>query len=191
MNEFEDYKKEKLVIDLAWANIFGLILIIPIVLIFGVPFFFIWKSELLNMQDIMKIILDNNIKFLIFIFVLLLGIVVHELIHGVFFAVFAKKGFKSIKFGVLWKKVTPYCHCKEPIKVKHYIVGVIAPAIILGVIPSITSLFTGSIWLLIFGMVLTLAACGDLLAINLLRKEKPNDYVEDHPSEVGCFIYRK
>ena len=70
-------------------------------------------------------------------------------------------------------------------------IGVIAPAIILGIIPAITSLFTGSIWLLIFGMIFTLAGCGDLLIINLLIKENPNDYVEDHPSEVGCFIYRK
>ena len=191
MNEFEDYKKEKLVIDIAWANKFGLLFIIPIVLIFGIPFFFIWKSEILNMQDIMKTILENNINILIFTFILILGVVVHELIHGVFFAAFAKRGFKSIKFGVLWKMITPYCHCKEPLKVKHYILGAIAPAIVLGVIPAITSLFTGSIWLLIFGIIFTLAACGDFLIINLLIKEKPNDYVEDHPSEVGCFIYRK
>ena len=190
MNEFEDFKKEKLVIDIVWANIFGLLLLIPIVLIFGVPFFFIWKSELLNMQDIMKTFFENNTVLKVPV-VLIIGIIAHELIHGIVWAIFAKKGFKSIKFGIIWKMVTPYCHCKEPLKVKHYIGGAIAPAIILGIAPAITSLFTGNILLLIFGMFFTLAASGDFLVIRLLIKEKPDDYVEDHPSEAGCFIYRK
>ena len=190
MNEIEDFKKEKLVIDIVWADIFGLLLLIPIVLVFGVPFLFIWKNELLNMQDIMKTFIENKI-FLKVPVVLIIGIIAHELIHGIVWAIFAKKGFKSIKFGVLWKMITPYCHCKEPLKVKHYIMGAIAPAIILGVIPAIVSLFTGNIWLLFGGMFFTLAACGDFLIINLLRKEKSDDYVKDHPSEVGCFIYRK
>ena len=29
------------------------------------------------------------------------------------------------------------------------------------------------------------------LTINLLRKEKMDSLVQDHPSEAGCFIYRK
>ena len=190
MNAFEGFKKEKLTIDIVWANIFALLLIIPIALTFGVPFFFIWKSELLNMQNIMKTIFENY-TILKIPFVLVIGIIAHELIHGIVWAVFAKKGFKSIKFGVLWKMITPYCHCKEPLKVKHYILGGIAPAIVLGIIPAITAMFTGNIWLLIFGIFFTLAAGGDFLIINLLRKENPDDYVEDHPSEAGCFIYRK
>ena len=32
---------------------------------------------------------------------------------------------------------------------------------------------------------------GDFLIINLLRKENKDDFVEDHPSEAGCYIYRK
>ena len=197
MNEFEDFKKEKLSIDLVWANVFILLLMIPILLIYGLPFFFIWKSEL-NIHEIIKEFIENHIFikvvllfFIKFALLFVIGTIAHELIHGIVFAIFAKKGFKSIKFGVLWKMLTPYCHCKEPLKVKHYILGAIAPAIILGIIPAITALFTGSIWLLFFGMIFTLAAGGDFLTINLLRKEKPDDYVEDHPSEVGCFIYRK
>jgi len=34
-------------------------------------------------------------------------------------------------------------------------------------------------------------AAGDFLIINLLRKENKDDFVEDHPSEAGCYIYRK
>ena len=192
MTEFEDYKKEKLTINLIWANIFGILILIPIVLIYGIPFFYLWNSEW-NTHEMIKYISENNIVNIVWkgLFIFIIGIVVHELIHGIVWSKFAKNGFKSIKFGVLWKMLTPYCHCTELLKVKHYIWGAITPAIILGFIPAVIAMFTGNIWILTFGMIFTMAACGDFLIINLLRKENPNNYVEDHPSEAGCFIYRK
>jgi hypothetical protein len=41
LEKLENYKKEKLTIDLVWANIFGILILIPIALIFGLPFYFI------------------------------------------------------------------------------------------------------------------------------------------------------
>ena len=43
MQELENYRKEKLTIDLVWANVFGVLILIPIGLLFGLPFYFIWK----------------------------------------------------------------------------------------------------------------------------------------------------
>ena len=34
MQELENYKKEKLTINLVWANVFGILILIPIVLVF-------------------------------------------------------------------------------------------------------------------------------------------------------------
>lgn len=129
--------------------------------------------------------------FLLIFGILILGILLHELIHGITWAKFAKEGFKSIKFGILWKMLTPYCHCKEALKVRHYIIGAITPAIIMGIVPSIIAIMIGSFELLIFGMFFTMAAGGDFLIINLIRKENNSDLVQDHPSEAGCYIYRK
>lgn len=86
--------------------------------------------------------------------------------------------------------LTPYCHCKEPLKVKHYIAGALMPAIILGIIPSLISILTGNT-LLLFTGIFTVVAAGDFMIVQLLYKEDMNDYVEDHPSEAGCYIYRK
>ena len=192
MQELENYKKEKLTIDLVWANVFGILILIPIGLLFGLPFYFIWKPQL----DIKQYLdstgpLGAGLGFLLIFGILILGIVLHELIHGIIWAKFAKEGFKSIKFGVLWEMLTPYCHCKEALNVRQYIIGAIAPAIILGIIPSIIAIMTGNLGLLIFGMLFTMAAGGDFLIINLIRKESSSDLVQDHPSEAGCFIYRK
>lgn len=87
--------------------------------------------------------------------------------------------------------LTPYCHCKEPLNVRQYIIGAIAPAILLGIVPSIVAIMIGNPGLLLFGMFFTIAAAGDILIINLLRKENSSDLVQDHPSEAGCYIYRK
>ena len=68
--------------------------------------------------------------------------------------------------------------------------GAIMPAIVLGFIPAIYGLVFGDFVILIFGAFFTLAAAGDFLIINLIRKENWNSLVQDHPSEVGCYIYR-
>ncbi|WP_111707407.1 DUF3267 domain-containing protein [Lutibacter citreus] len=195
MIKLDDYKKEKLTIDIVKANIYGILIMIPVFLIYGIPFYLLHfnDSTLLNFKELIKAA-DTNSMFLFplyFFLIFLIGIILHELIHGITWSIFAKKGFKSIKFGVLWKMLTPYCHCKEPLLVKHYILGAIMPAIFLGIIPALYSLIFGNIAVLIFGALFTVAAVGDFLVINLIRKEDRNSLVQDHPSEAGCFIYRK
>jgi hypothetical protein len=45
--------------------------------------------------------------------------------------------------------------------------------------------------LLIIGVFFISAAAGDIMVIWILRKESMETLVLDHPSEPGCFIYRK
>lgn len=191
MENLNDYKQEQLTIDLVKANLFSLVILIPTILLFGLPYYLTWHNEM-DIANLKGFFEKNGIGNVFYVsFVVILGIVIHELIHGLTWSLFAKNGFKSMKFGVLWKMLTPYCHCKEPLKVKHYIWGAIAPAIILGFIPAIISIFIGNMGLLIFGMFFTFAATGDFMIINLLKTENGDDFVQDHPSEAGCFIYRK
>ena len=186
----KDYQKEKLTINLVWANIFSLLLIVPIAFILGLPYYLLWIDDIDAIFSLFKNLI-NSIGLLGFFLITIFGVIIHELIHGVTWARYTDNGFKSIRFGVLWKMLTPYCHCKEPLRVKHYVMGAIAPAIILGFIPSVVAIIIGNFGLLIFGLTFTLAAVGDFLIINLLRKENKDDFVEDHPSEAGCYIYRK
>jgi hypothetical protein len=195
MDELENYTKEKKTIDLGWANVFAILLVIPIMIVFGLPYYLIWSDQFM-MENLIKafsnLSIDSPISVTVLIFgVIILGIVIHELIHGITWARYSKSGFKAIKFGVFWKLLTPYCHCKEPLKVNQYILGAMMPAIILGIIPSLAAFILGNLALLVFGMFFTLAAGGDFLIINLLRNERKDDLVLDHPSEAGCFIYRK
>ncbi len=195
MEQLESYQKEKLTINLIWANVFGILIIIPIVLLYGLPYYLIWGNSITrqSLKDLLSGISSGYLVIgtLLFFLIIIVGIILHELIHGLTWARYTKKGLKSIKFGVLWTMFTPYCHCKEPLQVRQYIIGAITPAIFLGFIPAFISIVIGNLELLVFGIFFTMAAGGDFLIINQLRKEKMDNLVQDHSSEAGCIVYRK
>ena len=190
----EGYKTEEVIIDATRANLKALTLMLPVGILTGVPFYLLW-NENLTVGAFKSFTADNEVWMtygtVIALFVIMAGIVMHEFIHGVTWARFARKGFASIRFGVLWKELTPYCHCREPLRVKHYITGAAMPAVVLGILPSLAALATGNIFVMAFGLFFTVAAAGDFMIIDLLRKENPNDLVQDHPSKIGYFIFRK
>ncbi len=182
MTTILDIKKE-ISMDAIEANIKTIRLIVPIVLLFGIPYYFLWEE-----QFSIKLITQIAAKTWLILLFIVLGAIFHELIHGLFWSFYLKNGFKSIKFGIMWKYLTPYCHSKEPMKMKHYRIGAIMPSIILGIVPAILSVFIGSIGLFGFGVFFTIAAGGDLLMIWLMRNEKGSELVQDHPDKIGCLI---
>ena len=191
--EIAGFKKEELTIDMAKAQLLSLIYFIPAAILLGLPYYFLWAVDY-NLQTIIDMVparLSVAVSMFTICGVLIVGVVLHELIHGLTWAMFAKSGFKSIRFGVVWKFLTPYCHCKEPLLVKHYMIGALMPALLLGLLPSIIALFTGNLFYFVFGLFFTLAAGGDFMIINLLRRVDYNALVQDHPSKIGCYIYKK
>jgi hypothetical protein len=78
---------------------------------------------------------------------------------------------------------------QEPLLVKHYIIGGYA-SYCLGAFSCFIILYHWQCILLIFGIFFTMAAFGDFI-IFMLLKENKNSLVLDHPSEVGCYIYRE
>ncbi|UZR96057.1 DUF3267 domain-containing protein [Chondrinema litorale] len=126
---------------------------------------------------------------LLIIPVFLIGVVLHEFIHGICFSLFSGKPLSFIKYGFDRKSLTPYAHCKEPIRSGAYKIGALMPAIILGLIPYVISIINGSFYLFLFGTFFTTAACGDFLVLWLIRNLNRNAMVEDHPSRAGCYVY--
>lgn len=191
----ENYHQEKRTIDLVKANVYALLILIPIVLLYGLPFYFLWHQDasFTEFANSLKASGTTGIFSSLFkmIAIALLGIVVHELIHGITWMLAGKKSYKTISFGVLWKAMAPYCHCNEPMKVKPYLIGAIMPAILLGFLPAIYAIATNNVGLLLFAGYFTMAAIGDFMVIQLLLKEDMDSLVLDHPSEAGCYIYRK
>jgi len=173
------------------ANLYSLIFLIPLILLIAVPYYYIWPEQFsrasirsyLDAREMMSFI-----DLLIVGLVIFAGIVLHELLHGLTWSFYAKKRWKSIKFGVMWKFLTPYCHCKEPLQLYPYRLGSIMPAIVLGLIPSLIALIFGHVGLMVFGFFFTFAAGGDFLILWLLRHEKSTVFVQDHPDKIGCIV---
>lgn len=115
----------------------------------------------------------------------------HELIHGLCFMLFAKEAFKSVKIGFMWKHLTPYAHCKEPLNKIHYKISLLMPGIVLGAFPIFIGLFFNSFSFLVYGLFLTLAAGGDIIIFILTFNIPVNKRLLDHPSECGFFIVDK
>ena len=124
---------------------------------------------------------------------LIVSIVVHEIIHGITMGIFAKNHFKSIAFGIIVQYLTPYCSCKEPLRKHQYILGLLMPCIVLGIIPMILALAFGSFLLLVYGAFMTITAGGDLLIMSMILKSsyKGDVYFVDHPTKIGLAVFVK
>ena len=173
----ENKKIKEYTMGMGKVNLITLILIIPIAALILLPFILIWNYEIFKTG--LDIFMDH------FLLYMLGGIVIHELLHGLTWGYFASNGLKSIKFGIKWEFLTPYCHCKEPLKVKHYKIGGAMPLIVLGIIPSIIGLIIGHGGVLSFGLFFTWAAGGDIIALYMLRKLDGDIWVSDHPKKMG------
>ncbi len=184
----ENFTKEKKTINLMKANLVGIKYLVFFAIIFLVPYYLIWGN---NFSENFYKGSNRILKLFFPLIAFFVGVIIHELVHGVFFARYASKGFRSVKFGVLWKMLTPYAHCKEPLQIKHYIVALLAPLFLVGILPAVLGIILGNPGLLIFGIVFSGSAAGDLMIYNLIKKENPEDYVQDHPSEAGYYIFRK
>ena len=127
-------------------------------------------------------------ELLIFYALLLASIFVHEGLHDLAWSLFCKHGWKSIHLGVMWKKLTPYCCCMEPLAFGPYLVGGLAPLVVLGFGLFAAAMLTGSVLLLLLSLVNILAAGGDTtIALMLLRHRKAR--IMDHPTACGFWAF--
>ena len=182
-------KERKETISLGWANLLSVVLMLLSAVIYGgLMYLSGWSPD--SLLDAWKnSVIVPIVAMFAFFAVTIVGLAVHELIHGIFWAHYAENGWKSIRFGVIWKALTPYCHCDVPLLKRHYVIGALTPLIILGVIPGLLAPVVGSFAMLVFGIVFTGGAAGDVMVIWRLRKERSDVMVLDHPTEAGYLVY--
>ncbi len=145
--ELENYQKRDLSISFWQANVYAIIFVFPVIVILFFIYSFVWGNPQINIQYP-------------YLLILLLGAVIHELIHGLVAMKYSSNGIGSIKFGMSWKFLTPHCHCKEPLKLKNYRLVVLSPLYILGIIPTIIGFSFNQIDIFNFGLLFILAAGG-------------------------------
>lgn len=182
--------KTEYTINTGKANLLSLILIIPIILTAILPFWAIWGTDYMGARMLdLRYVADHKLMWsLVLIVCIVAGFALHELIHGLSWYCFVQKGWKSIKFGILWKQFVLYCHCKEPLRAHCYRIGLMMPTLLLGIIPVGVAWATGSILLLCYGMIMIAGGAGDLLIFGLMFPVNGDAMVKDHPNRLGFVL---
>lgn len=118
----------------------------------------------------------------------------HEAIHGITWAACNPSRFKAIEFGFMKESCTPYCTCVEPLGRTGYIVGALAPLVLLGIAPAIAGIALGNGVVFALALLMILGASGDILvAAELLRHKSAGSELicVDHPSECGLVVFER
>lgn len=181
----EGYTPNHITMSALAANVWAIVAALPIAVPLIVIFYMVEEEILLTF---------NSSDFWIAYLVFLVLIVVHELIHGFTWALFAENGFKSISFGFIAEYLTPYCTCNQPLKKHQILIGSLMPTIILGVLLGIVSIVTGSSMLLFISVLNTFGGGADLMmSVKLLLYKSPSKDVlfMDHPYEIGTAVFEK
>lgn len=162
---------------------YGLAMLLPILLVFGLPYLLIWGYRLF------KTGYSSFVHYLLP--VILVGALLHELLHAATWAVFCKHGIRSVKLGFNLRLLSPYAHCKEPLRRDVYLAGAVMPCFLLGIVPAVFGLIGGNgLWLLT-GMLFIWAASGDILSCFKLLKISKRALIADHPEKIGFYVYEK
>ena len=179
------YRREELTVSIVRANVFAVVLLIPLLVLgFGL---FLLKNDSVSLPSGP---MGTLLLFLLF-FVL---IVVHELIHGMSWAIFTEHHWKDISFGFMKQYLTPYCSCAVPLKKGQYIFGALMPLLVLGLVPMLVGILTGSLLTLLLGVMLADGAAGDILIVwKILRYRSAAKEVVyiDHPTQAGGVIFER
>jgi len=173
------------VIEVGKANRLALLMLFPITAIAIIPFVLI--NGFKPLAEGVIFLKSHQLQILV---ALILLIFIHEGLHGVTWAFLAKNGFKSIRFGIKWSYLTPYCHCNKPMKRNHYILGGVMPGMVTGVLPMVFAIVTANGWLLLASIFLTATAGGDILVLIRVLKYPSNLIFMDHPKEIGFIVIK-
>ena len=184
--ERQGYKATELTVSIVKANIFAAVLAVPV---FCIGFALFWlRFGFAGMGGM------TFRELLIWVIGLFVMVVLHEFIHGFTWGLYAEHYFKDIEFGFMRSYLTPYCTCTMPLKKNVYIMGSPMPLIVLGILPTVASLFNGSYIMLLSGLIMTDAAAGDIMIVwEILKHKSDSDDVLylDHPTMAGGMMFER
>ncbi len=181
--ELEGYTRVDRSISMVMANVLSIGLIIPI---FGIPtalFLWIWGTGPIRAA------FDAYFQWPAWIILGMLALIVlHELLHGLTWQRLSGVAREDVYYGFKWEALSPYAHLKVPIRMRPYRWGIAMPGLVLGVLPALAGLFSGSGLVFFVGLFMLIGASGDMIVLYLLRKDAPDSLVEDHPDRAGCYV---
>lgn len=177
------YLEQDITFSSARAIIVGFLCALPFVVLFGV----IYRLFLIDRAQLSD---AGGITFYIMVLVIIaVSVFIHELLHGLGWAIFGKKGWAAIRFNI--SALMPSCTCQAVLTKRQYLAGVLAPFLVLGLGSAIFLwIYPGTIS--VVTMMVNFVAAGADLMIAVSVCGQPNDVlIADHPSQAGYVAYSK
>ncbi|KGX89317.1 hypothetical protein N781_09440 [Pontibacillus halophilus JSM 076056 = DSM 19796] len=143
------------------------------ILLWGFDFYFSWEF-------LVQFYLAN-----------LVGITLHELVHALAFVFIGKASRSNVKFGFMWRHAMPYVHCNQPVSFGAYTYVILLPVVLTGILPMVMGLWVGSQLIVCASIFLIAGGTGDWIIYKKVQSVEGFSWVQDHPSEAGCVLYRK
>ena len=110
---------------------------------------------------------------------MLLWLVIHEILHGIGFAIFKSVTKKNITYGIALEKGILYCMCKQPISKKVIMTSLLFPFTIIGVFTLIIGTLLNSYYLVLLSIINIVSSIGDLtMTFYFLKCPKDITYLD-------------
>lgn len=177
----KEYHKRDHTFTAKEAGTQGMLLPLPFIVLVVFGYYWRWGADASPLWEI---------NFPLFSFLFVVSLPIHEVIHGLAWANYAKSKLKSISFGFNVKELMPYCHCKEALEAKAYKIGVLAPVVILGGGYFFLALLYPNTELILLSAFNIFMAAGDLLIFWGARSVR-RGVVIDHPELPGFVVFTK
>lgn len=177
------YHEKNVTITSGKAMCLGVLYALPFVIICGL----LYRFLLIDQAHLLEI---GGLSFYImFIVIIVISVVVHELLHGIGWAVSSGKGWNVVRFNI--NAMMPSCACKVALEKKQYLIGVLTPFVFLGIGSILFEfIYPGTISVLTM-MVNFIAAGADLIIAFNVLKEAGNSLIVDHPTKAGYISFYK
>lgn len=184
--EEDGYVRKELTFSGFTINILAPLVTLPII---GIMYLIYWAVG--NEIEV----IDYGISEVIVALLFLGGMVlVHECIHGIVWAIYARGHFSSIAYGMAWEGLSPYCTCNEPLTKGQNIIALAMPVVVQGVIPAMIAILNGWDTLFLIALMMIMLGGGDIICIGRLVAYKTRQnrcMFIDHPYKCGFVVMEK
>ncbi len=151
------------------AMISGVFYALPFAIVIGL----IYRFLLVERACLLEV---SGLSFyIIFIAIIAISVVIHELLHGIGWAAASGKGWHVVRFHI--NAMMPCCACKAALEKNSYLFGVFFIFIYPGTVSFLTMI------------VNFISAGADLMIACNVLKEKGDVLIADHPKEPGYIAF--
>lgn len=118
------------------------------------------------------------------------GFLLHELIHFLVWQGLSRYPIEEFRVGMRWNSFTPVIGCQLPMRLLPFRMGLIAPFLLMGLIPIAASFMMANVWLLMAGSIFMAWSSADLLTFILSWPLKQGCFVEMHRNKLGIIAFQ-